>query len=209
MAMRSVIFVLGIAVTCCLIAGGIVWFVLLSDAQHGVSGPVVSMRRTSYGAFGATARDLTISMTRWSAGHWAYAAYRVRTPYEVAVGRDGRCAIVSATVELELQVQLPDISWWSSPPDCLRQNFAVMRKAIDLHEEGHVDIAKKAAESLVSALRLLPTETACPAMRASVDGTTGRILSKLQTDEANYDAVTQHGVTQGVKLDECLLGSGR
>ena len=144
------------------VAAMAVW--ILASQPNGVSPPRESLRHSEYSAYGSTANELKSSMSFWLAGHWGYAAWKFTIPRTLQTLPEGSCAIKHAHVAMELEVRAPAISFFSSPNACLRNRFGKMREALDLHEEGHLDIARAASVTLTEKLAGLPAQPTCAAL---------------------------------------------
>lgn len=107
-------------------------------------------------------------------------------------GPDGRCNLSAATASFEANVLLPRLA--DDRPLAPDLQAAWMRYigALRLHEAGHLRRAHDRLDDVARAVR----SSSCATANAAGE----RILNEIRRDQAQYDAATQHGRTQGAVL---------
>jgi predicted secreted Zn-dependent protease len=192
--MRSFLVFLGILS----ILSAAIWF--------GRSGPNVAVREDSSTAgIWASSYDgiLTELATVGPNGHWGvvYWRYHIKPPeFEKT---DQGCKIIRQPIIIELTRRTPTLSWMARPSQCLRQNFETMRQALELHENGHLAIAKNEAANLESDLSNLQDAPNCDLLAMAISQTIENASRRHAKRQADYDAQTHHGLTQGVVFAPC------
>lgn len=130
----------------------------------------------------------------------AHTNWRVNWNYRYAPASDG-CRIHSVTTDLVIQYFFPR---WIPPegvsPD-LVEKWESYYAALKAHEEGHAEIGRKAAREIEVLLPGLGKGLSCGQIRGAVDAEGERILNQYREEEADYDAITRSGRTQGAYLD--------
>lgn len=113
---------------------------------------------------------------------------------------DGLCRVTQADISIDTTVTLP--RWANIDRASVKARDQWMRymKALEGHEEGHVDINLAAMDDLKRGLLALEPRRSCKALLSA-----GRALSDANTDavgrrHVEYDRKTRHGATQGAKL---------
>ncbi len=165
----------------------------------------VSRRNETYPVTGRTAVELRRSMEQHAASSWpdprAVGLTEARIPIE------GRCqeysdggALRDATIALSLVVHLP--AWQNSEvaPAALRRSWDKFLRALTAHEEGHVEIAIKHANALRDDLAAMKPEESCEAFMTKFQERTSAAQARMDKEQAEYDAKTEHGIKQGCVL---------
>ena len=161
-----------------------------------------SERTVYYRIEGDTAWDLRQQMDhlgpldedghRWSAlTHW-----RIRWSYRYLRGI-GRCATGPVKVELEIVYTIPRWEPPASAEEELVERWEEYMTALVAHEQGHAEIAKQAAQAVQQAVQDLPDYPTCHALEYEADALGERILEEFRQRQAEYDRLTEHGLTQG------------
>lgn len=114
------------------------------------------------------------------------------------------CRVTDLAVSLDVTVRLPH---WDAPEamrPALREQWERMKIGIDLHEQGHRDIAVEAAESLNARLHALEPApgTDCAALERRILRERIKAQMRHENRDAAYDRRTRHGVTQAPKPPE-------
>jgi len=105
---------------------------------------------------------------------------------------DGRCNLSAATASFEATVLLPRLAADRPPAPDLQAAWTRYIGALRLHEAGHLRRAHDRLDDVAIAVR----SSSCATANAAGE----RILNEIRRDQAQYDAATQHGRTQGAML---------
>ncbi len=127
-----------------------------------------------------------------------YTRWIVRWNFRWWQEADGRCRITSVDTQLALEITVPvaeDPELQRSRP--LQQYLA----ALNLHELGHVEVGRRAAEAIDRGILALPTMPSCDALAAAANGLAERQLRKSRDEELADDRDTGHGRTQGARME--------
>jgi predicted secreted Zn-dependent protease len=109
----------------------------------------------------------------------------------------GTCGITDVRVTLQASILLPQLN--GIDPD--RQvEFTRFLMALRIHETGHYRIYRQAATQIDAALAALPETANCHEMEDMANSTARRILAEFDQRDAQYDAATNYGRTQGAVL---------
>ncbi len=113
---------------------------------------------------------------------------------------NGRCAITSASTEVEATITFPRLQTDAATPEALKASFADYADKLMLHEKGHVQNAIDIAKRIETGIRELPPEATCALLAAAANKLGHALIKEANQADIDYDARTQHGRTQGVKF---------
>lgn len=111
----------------------------------------------------------------------------------------GGCGV--ADVRVLLQVSLTTPAWqgrWTSGP-ALAATWDRYVSALQVHEDGHINLARQAADRLGAKVEAL-SAPGCPALEARAKALRDEAMEALKQAHADYDRATDHGRTQGAVL---------
>jgi predicted secreted Zn-dependent protease len=167
------------------------------------TGVSVTASTRFYEVEGADARSLLASLGQRGPrdGHETWAAstaWVLRWSYQPVAGLD--CRIDAARVELDLTYTYPRWSAPASATPALAAAWDGYLAQVELHEQGHREIAEGAASDLARALEALPAQATCAALAGTARAAAGDLLARHAQAQAAYDRATEHGVTQGAVL---------
>jgi len=133
------------------------------------------------------------------ADYTGYTTYSLSWRYDYLVSGAGQCAIGNAKVGLHISEVLP--AWQSAAQAPASYGTAWQRfiTSLDTHEQGHVAFDKQYAAQALADLQNLPAAP-CDQISAMADAAVKADLAALNQANDNYDAVTNHGATQGAIL---------
>jgi predicted secreted Zn-dependent protease len=126
---------------------------------------------------------------------------RTRASLAVAyrlVPADTGCRLADLSVSLDVTVRLPH---WEAPADMrpqMREQWERMKTGMEIHEQGHRDIAVEAAEYLNTRLHTMApvTGTDCDALERRIVRERIKAQMRHQNLDFAYDKRTRHGVGQ-------------
>lgn len=153
-----------------------------------------------YDVRGLTHSEITRSLNEGARraidGGWrGYHRWRVRWEFRYQSGA-GSCEIIASTVYLESTVTLPRWRDRERADSALIAEWDRYIGALRTHENGHRDIAYRAAGEIQRALRRV-RGPACGMVSAEANRIAGAILQRHQRLNREYDEETRHGEAQG------------
>ena len=166
--------------------------------------PVVNASVKEYTVTGATETTVRESLDQSPVSpdgkrRVGYTQADIRWQYE-SRARKGVCRVVSVKVTLTAVTTLPR---WDAPPGVpasLRQSWSRFLAALTAHEQGHTDIALKAAQQIEAALWRAPSPKDCTGVNKQLDKLANDLFDTATTAQEKYDDDADHGATQGVKF---------
>lgn len=167
------------------------------------NGVRVSASTGFYAVEGTDLRGLLASLRQNgpSDGHGTWAAstaWAFRWSYRPVV--NGGCRVATAHVDLDLTYTYPQ---WAVPPDAAPAAVPAWQAYlahVELHEQGHREIAEAAAADLVRSLEGLLASGSCDQLSASARAVVAERLARHAELQVAYDQETGHGATQGAVL---------
>lgn len=154
---------------------------------------------------GATARELRAQLNALGpVGETGlrgdgYTHWRIAWTYDLDF-RAGRCTAGNVHVTLEVRMTLPR---WIPPPDAAPDLVTLWDQysaALREHEDGHYQIAIRAADDVRHALGARPAGTDCRTLQGQLDDTANQILDDTRRRQADYDRDTDSGRAQGTRV---------
>jgi len=161
--------------------------------------------RIYYQITGIAADELSTQMdqlgyTDEEGHHWdGYTEWYVTWSYPFSV-IDGDCTLGQVKVVVDITVILPQ---WDIPAEAsleLVRKWEEYVKALEMHEEGHTQIAIEAGNKIWQLLDGFASYSSCEELEQAADTATQEILESYLQREVVYDQETEHGVTQGVNF---------
>ncbi len=109
-----------------------------------------------------------------------------------ATDQSGACQMDQAVVSYEITVIFPR---WKPPegtPAQLLARWEQYTTALIMHEKGHVDLVVRSVPKVAEAVK------GAPCNEANAVGE--MMLAEIRKREVEYDAITNHGATQGARF---------
>lgn len=155
---------------------------------------------TYYDVHGTTARELVAEMRRLGPKTETGASFfgETHSPlrWDWKTRHDGpNCTVNDVNVYVRSEITLPRWTPPSDAPPALVEQWKQFLTALETHEIGHKDISGRAARDVLTAIRRL--NTSCVSFSAEAKRVTDGIVTRLRVEQAEYDAQTRHGATQG------------
>lgn len=174
----------------------------LSDKPAGLSAIVDAP--SYYQVYGSTVSDVRSMIAacplRQPIGNYqATTSYRLGWQYSVVVVGDGTCRLSNVQVGLHVNQYLPYFSPTASTPSALATHWNSFATSLKTHEDGHVAIDSRYANTLTNALQNLGALD-CNSINSQAKLTINGYLAALNAANDLYDAQTNHGATQGAVL---------
>jgi predicted secreted Zn-dependent protease len=176
----------------------------LSGAAAGVT-KVIDLPHY-YRVYGNTAGQIRGQVQRCapqlgsSEGRFAgYTTYRINWQYDYTYQAGDMCKISTAKVGLHINQAFPGWQAAEGANAGLNSKWQNFITSLKTHENGHVQIDEQYAERMLASLRGLPP-VGCGSIVSTVNGVMNGDIAQLNQANENYDAVTNHGATQGAIL---------
>ncbi|MEZ0226793.1 MAG: DUF922 domain-containing protein [Alphaproteobacteria bacterium] len=128
--------------------------------------------------------------------HHAFTNWRIDWHFDWAGDGGDKCSMSSVETTLTVTMTLPKIV---SASPAIDQQFDDYFPKLKVHEDGHLEIARNAANSIDSALAGI-RGVACSLIADQGNKTAHDILDRAIAAEKDYDTRTEHGKTQGAYL---------
>jgi predicted secreted Zn-dependent protease len=161
--------------------------------------------RLYYQIEGASSDDLRAQMDQLGRNdedglHWdGYTEWYITWAYPFSV-TDGDCTLGPVEVIVDVTIVLPQ---WDAPADAspeLVRKWENFIKTLELHEEGHKEIAIEAGHEICQLLNGFTSYSSCDELEQAADAAAQEILDRYLQREVVYDQETEHGITQGVRF---------
>jgi predicted secreted Zn-dependent protease len=179
-------------------------FLVVTSLSVGAA-PTVTEQTVYYNLRGATARDLRAQMNKFGVmekdgkTYDGYANSNVDWRYLYNSNRSS-CWITSVKTIVRIKYTFPKWVDRSNAPPELRRKWDEFISALIGHERGHRDIAVEAASQIERAIAGMRPRRSCKALEIDANALGHRLLSDCRKRQAEYDARTRHGRTQGVRF---------
>ena len=160
--------------------------------------------RSSYAVTGSTLSELlvvlhTLGPTRNGRTYSAVTDWRIAWSFGVDMGGATSC-ISRIRVDVHTHVVLPRWRPPSSAPASLRGEWQRYLGIVEMHEQGHVNIAVEAGRRMLGALEGLAAFPEADALRREANAVVAYELAAARERERAYDTETENGVLQGARL---------
>ena len=154
-----------------------------------------TLRREPYAVSGSTEAEVRADINAKRRGNYdATARWHIRWRY-VYRTLDTGCAFARVTTSLELTMVEPSLR---SPDPVLQKSFDDYIARLRIHEDGHADLARATARRVNATL--LPMKAAtCFELGRLANEAAHAIVAEGNSEQAAYDARTDHGATQGAR----------
>jgi predicted secreted Zn-dependent protease len=178
----------------------VVLFVLAAAAAPARAQMFYTEVREYYDIRGETMAELRAEIDRLGPGEFAaYVKPTVNARYRFRY-TSSECWLTSSRVDVEVTYLMPR---WVGPPgpsEELRRAWRHYWLALKRHEDGHKNNWLRAGTAIQDALRVLPPDATCEALRKVADAAVKRLLERHKRYDEDYDKRTQHGRTQGTAI---------
>lgn len=125
--------------------------------------------------------------------------YSLTWQYAFLSGQDS-CRLTNIKVGLHLNMILPLWRGDSLAADGLKPQWDAFAAGLQTHENGHVTIDQQHAARLISDLQNLQSDN-CTNLASLAQTTIANDTAAINQANNNYDAITNHGTTQGADLN--------
>ena len=127
----------------------------------------------------------------------AYTTWNVKWDFRWFEQPDGSCKITGVSSKLTGNIQLPRLFGASSSQ---KNQFDTYLSALRVHELGHYNIGRKAAEVIDQRILSLPGKPNCKSLATTANDLANQVLSEYTEKGIQYDISTDYGRSQGAWL---------
>jgi predicted secreted Zn-dependent protease len=168
-------------------------------------GIAIVIDTTYYRIQGATSGDLLAQMKLlgpkdYQSQRYASTEYEISWTYRFKP-KGQRCTLGNVGVAIRISLTLPDWNGQDLASDEMKAAWDRFHAAVRKHEEGHRNIALKAAGEVLKKLQSLSGYSNCFDLDGVANYEGKLILSKYQKIQSEFDMQTENGLTQGVHLN--------
>ena len=172
---------------------------------HRVLEPAYSEKYEYYEVCGCSEKDLQCDLTlkaiRCSDGKKYDSVTNWKVTWDYGYNREGgTCSTEAYRVTVDVVFRLPKWVRDANAPQQLVDKWESYTKNLLLHEMAHRDKALEAAADLTRSIAQLPPSRTCWSLDEEVNRVSRARLNKLIADQEEYDALTGHGNTEGVRF---------
>ncbi len=139
------------------------------------------------------------SLRRSVAGDYHAITARRITWYYGFAHNGQACRLSEVRVGLHLSLLMPNFVPTEKADTTTKSSWNKYIENLSTHELGHIDRAKNHSQALVNQLNGL-TGPDCTKLRITANKVVQAAINTLDADDSAYDAVTNHGATQGTLL---------
>jgi predicted secreted Zn-dependent protease len=164
--------------------------------------PAITEQYEYYDVKGDSEKTLRCEMSKngctWSDGkkYDSVTTWRVKWQYGYNRGPQ-TCSAESFKATIDIIYRYPKWVRDNDAPQSLVDKWDGYMKNLVMHENGHRDMAVKAAEDISCAVASMPPASSCEEVDRHVRALYRERMQKLSVDEKKYDVATSHGLTQG------------
>lgn len=123
----------------------------------------------------------------------------ISTRYDFAFG-NGQCRLMQVELMLDIDLTYPRWREEERGPAAMRQEWTRFMAALEVHEEGHVDLFREAANRLSTRLSEIRPADSCQTISRRVAEEKDRFDREITAIQDAYERQTGHGRTQGARL---------
>jgi predicted secreted Zn-dependent protease len=127
-----------------------------------------------------------------------YTNWKVRWTFSLQPGR-GSCQITNVRVAIDAVITLPKLSNASAQQLAHFNRYMIALRA---HELGHYKVSANAAQAIDHQLRSIPAVNKCDGLESYGNKAAHRLLNHYIELNRRYDRETNHGETQGARLNQ-------
>ena len=170
--------------------------------ENSVVSPIVKEKYEYYEVCGCCEKDVQCELNQkcicWTDGKKYDSITNWKVKWDYGHNRTSQaCTTNSLTVTVEIVFHLPKWARTGNAPQPLVEKWDTYIENLQTHENGHRDRAVEAATELTSAVKELPPVRTCAELDREVQDLSRERMKKLNKEQVEYDAVTNHGKTQG------------
>ena len=177
---------------------------------NAFAAPIINRKNSTYNVSGATPREVRSQIDKIGPMHpTEKRRYDGITEWDLSwkyqISRRGKIWIVtSSTVQLDIRVKVPKWVDKKNAPPLAQRQWKIYQSNLVRHEQGHVNIAVRAAQAIDKYIATYGGASSVEHMRTNIDRNAKLILERFRKYDVNYDKSTRHGMTQGAKFPNHL-----
>jgi predicted secreted Zn-dependent protease len=167
-----------------------------------VPAPVVTEKYEYYEVKGGSEAELRCDMNsnscRWDDGkkYDSVTTWHIKWDYDYERTAQS-CSATTFKATVDVTFRYPKWARADGAPLPLAAKWDSYMKKLTEHENGHRDLAVRAAAELSRSVADLPPSSSCAELDRQVRELCRVRMKKLNDDEKAYDTITHHGLTQG------------
>jgi len=172
----------------------------------------LTLRTNYYAVTGGTLKDIHRSLSHsrpWQGSRRdGQTDWKVNWKTRLSPTGNG-CRIASFHTETVITITLPMLRIPPNTPPEVTKAWHTYLTALMKHEQGHVKLARAAADQIQRAVGGLGSSGDCGELNRQIKETAGRALEASKEQHRKYDQRTRHGATEGAVLPRSLEGERR
>ena len=164
--------------------------------------PVITTRYEYYDIKGSTKQELRDQLHKVGPhrGGETVAYTEHHSSYNYQTGGTGACGVVSYQVTMAIVYHMPRWQQAANSFSPLAQEWNKFVQALQIHEDGHVQNARDAAQAVDKAIADIPAFSDCRRTKSAVVAAAQKAISQCDRLDTDYDQKTMHGIKQGATL---------
>jgi predicted secreted Zn-dependent protease len=116
-------------------------------------------------------------------------------------GSEGSCTISKVTTRLEVVYTLPRLKTGPAMSEDLVARWETFNTALFSHEQGHKDLAVRAAIEIENRISGMGTRESCNRLEGDANRIARDVIEQYGRMEEEYDRETNHGINTGAVFD--------
>ena len=129
----------------------------------------------------------------------AVTTWTVKWSYEFDTSHE-RCTIASVRTTVDMRYQMPRWQDRGEITKSLQGRWDEYYAALQLHEEGHKEIAIQAANEIEEKVAKLDWQRSCGELEEEINKLANGIIESYRAKDTAYDEQTNHGRLQGAEF---------
>ena len=174
-------------------------------ARPAIATDAGEVRVVRYDVFGGSEAEIRLSMNHQRTdalpitGHDAFTRWQVSHRYSLT-NSGSSCRPSDLATALSIEMFLP--RWVSprDPADALVDKWSVYLERLREHENGHVEIARRAESAVNAALSKAQPASSCSDLRGQLDSMAAHVVDEFKAREREYDLATDYGAAHGARF---------
>lgn len=127
--------------------------------------------------------------------------WKIDTRFTMSSTPTGGCKVEDAVVYLNIFITLPKLQEMPGTRPNVLAEWERFLGALRAHELVHAQNGRYTANTLLKKMTGLKTPMSCSLTREAIETATSSLIERIGARDIVYDKQTQHGATQGAKLN--------